>query len=593
MDETTQKNIEFLSKHYPSLKNKVLSSESLYPYQFISSPRPNILFEEKPFHSKVDPEKEALNLVKGLNVKKGYLFLFVGIGLGYHIEQFKRLYKEAQEATIIAIEKSSQAFTFLIQTRDISFLRGIHLFVDEDEPIIESFFRHLDPLSFKGYRIIRLRGAFSIFQDYYTRLETYFKSVLSGRLSDILTRFAFESLWMKNIVENIPSLQGKMPLGALKNILRYKTALVVAAGPSLIEQLQMIKSASPNIYIIAVDAALQPLLSSGILPDFIVSLDAQYFNLFHFHHIFTMEKWTPNSILIADVVANPLVLKHWQGPLYFSSTTSKAGHGGEKNPLVNLLMNYYGPIDSIECGGSVATTAIEVALYLGAHPVLVTGLDLSYTYLTTHINSSAIHRYFYFKSNRFDTIHSAMGKTIQKRKLQYVMGVSGKRVLTDFVFANYLKWFEEKSDYFQRVFNVTATGAVIPHVTHQILKDYINKNRVLKEKKLPCAPLPVAKLSRDVCMKVLSDLTQEICSAKNTLSCTIRTASNFDPILSRYPILKNILPLALSLYQNRDAAFSHVLMFLNMLEKKTERSIRKLDFHHHSSFRTSNTPSFR
>jgi hypothetical protein len=594
MDTIVQKNITILSSQNPSLKNKLLPKDSLEPYRYVREPKPNILVGKGFYHSIKDPEREAKNLVEGLTVRKGFLFLFLGVGLAYHIELFKKLYQEAGEVTIIAVERSPEAFTILMQRRELSFLQGIHLLIDESPHRVERFFHSLDPLSFKGYRVIRLRGAYSFFREYYGEIETCFKRVMSSKLSDILTRFAFESLWMKNIVKNVPYLCGKSPINPLKNTLRNKAALVIAAGPSLNDQLNLIKEISGSIYLIAVDTALEPLLHRNIWPDFVVSLDGQYFTLSHFHTVLSGRDFPHPPILIADVVCQPLVLKHWHGPLYFSATASNSAD--EVHPLVHMLSERFLPLHMLPCGGSVATTAIEFALFLGSNPVLVTGLDLSFTFFHTHASETSNDLYFRQLSNRLKTVHSLAGERIHRRNLLFLPGLDGEKVLSDFVFGNYLDWFSQKEEYLNRVYNVTVRGAEVAPLAHFRLEDFRPEKN--KEKALSprfCLRMKGAKrgkdsthapaekeLSHDVCMQFLADLKHEIPRARATLSMnsdqkgTVHFADARYPQDALHPLLKNILPLAISIHRDLVSASSHVHLFLDMLEKNVCRSIRHM-----------------
>ena len=52
---------------------------------------------------------------------------------------------------------------------------------------------------------------------------------------------------------------------------------MLGAGPSLSSQLDKIEELHKWIYIIAVDTVLEPLLTVGIEPDLVVTLDAQFF----------------------------------------------------------------------------------------------------------------------------------------------------------------------------------------------------------------------------------------------------------------------------------------------------------------------------
>jgi hypothetical protein len=117
MNDVIRKNLKLLSRSHPSLSDRIHKIDSTEPFRFSQDPKPNILLMSRSFHSKENPEKEALNLVRDLTVKKGFLYLFLGIGLGYHIELFKNLYREAGQTTIIAVEKSVEAFALLLRQR--------------------------------------------------------------------------------------------------------------------------------------------------------------------------------------------------------------------------------------------------------------------------------------------------------------------------------------------------------------------------------------------------------------------------------------------------------------------------------------------
>ncbi len=571
MDEIIKKNKIYLSRHYPQLLEKLLSKHELDPFSFISQPAPNILLKGRPFHSRENPEKEAYQLVKGLTVKEDYIFIFIGIGLGYHLELFMRMYPNAEKTTVIAIEKSVEAFTIFTRWRDISFLKNTRLFVDESPEVIESFFQRLNPLSFKGYRIIRLRGAFTFFPDYYEKVETYFKNLLSGKLSDLLTRFAFENLWMKNIVENIASLSGKRSIRALKNCIRDKPVLIIAAGPSLYYQLKSIIRISRKMHVIAVDTAVGPLIKSGIFPDIIVTLDAQYFNLLDFYPIHMDQYNYEKTILITDIVTYPRILKYWKGELFFSATAESQGG---KHPLINILCNFFNDIDFLDCGGSVATTAIECALYMGASPVFITGLDLSYTMYMTHINSSALYSHFYTLSSRLKTVQSSMLDLIRKKEIQKIDGIKESSVITDFVFINYLKWFMHKSSYYQKVFNVTHMGAAIPNLIHL---DFDEMSKVYSKEEKESLKIRASDiLTKQISLQFLSSLKEEIRNAKKVLKDSLKSERDTLKFLEKYGSLRNIILVAKSLYKNPQSVFNHVNLFVLLIESRINRVIEKL-----------------
>ena len=55
-----------------------------------------------------------------------------------------------------------------------------------------------------------------------------------------------------------------------------QTALIIGAGPSLAENIQIIKENREKYVIFAVNKVLRTLIENGIFPDFVVCLDAKF-----------------------------------------------------------------------------------------------------------------------------------------------------------------------------------------------------------------------------------------------------------------------------------------------------------------------------
>jgi hypothetical protein len=535
----------------------------------------------------------------------------MGIGMGYQIETFRRLHPCAGGATLVAIERSIEAFALLLKTRDISFLEGINLFVGDEEARIRAFFDDLSPLSFKGYRIISLRGARDSFAGYYGAIETSFKRTLAGKLSDVLTRFAFESLWMKNIIRNVPNLVGSPSIRALKGALQGEPALVICAGPSLAGQLGVVRELGRSVRVIAVDTVLEALAihrntsgsDDGFTVDFVVTLDAQFHNL----HDFTLAYSPPlrpgpkqggdplrDTVLVADLVAYPKILKEWRETgrtMVFSAAAMEGrppagglsfGGGGarEVHPLATTLSGFHGPIDPLPCGGSVATTAIEFALYAGADPVVVLGLDLAYSGFLTHARSSAPYRMRAQAENRLGTLLTAMTGAILSRNPFPSPGLGGREALTDFVFQGYGGWLASREHYRGRVINATREGLEVPglrEIELDALADRLCRGERGNQKstvRLNGAEGPLTDRAAfdflETVRKGIADATLELKAAKGNPGAREKAS------LSRHPFLKNLLPEAERLHGGAKLLSSHLASLLAFLSMEVDRSIERL-----------------
>jgi hypothetical protein len=480
MEPIAQRNRDFLDSNFPGLLDTLGTPATSGSFTFITDPAPNIILNGRTIHSKRNPEGEAHNLVHDIPVRDGIVVLFLGMGIGYQIEKLKRRFADSNiDVTLIVIERSAEIFSLLCRNRDISFLRNVHLFIGDSLQDVCGFLKELTALSLSGHRIVKLRGSYSLYRDYYDEVEHCFRESMSGKISDLLTRYAFESLWMRNTIDNLPSLVGMRSIASLKSTLCGQPALVVNAGPSLLNQLELLYRIQNRIHLIAVDTALTPLLKRGIFPDFVVTLDAGFYNSLDFRWLFSGRTDCFKMKLVADIVTNPIILRHWRGRIFFSETshskTCRSAHDGRILPLFDVLHNHFPPIDTLACGGSISTTALELAMYLGAEPVYTTALDLSYTDYKTHVNSSSHYDALYQHSSRFITLDTAMVQAIGRRKLMPLPAIEGSKVLSDYVFSQYIHWIEGQWAYRNRVINCTAAGAAIeglPHVEIETLEQH-------------------------------------------------------------------------------------------------------------------------
>jgi hypothetical protein len=348
---------------------------------------------------------------------------------------------------------------------------------------------------------------------------------------------------------------------------------VLGAGPSLSSQLEEIKELHKWVYIIAVDTALEPLLTAGIEPDLVVTLDAQFFNILDFHSSFLGTTRKAGSILVADLMVYPKIIRCWKGPVYFSKTGINEGTHNDSHPLISGLEDSFGTIDSLKCGGSVTTTAIDLALHLGASPVLLAGCDFSFTGHTTHVSSSSPYILLYRQSNRFNTISTSMTKQIASRRCSYIEGIGNSKVLSDFVFRKYLSWFNKRSEYKNRVYNATARGALIPGLKHRNLNQILDREMAYEKEKPPILPLTTRKYSVDMALNFLNSLNAQIEQSRREIQ---KTPDNSDMAIHS-PFFENSFHVARKLYGDKKMLLQkHLLFLLDLLERHIKISAGKI-----------------
>lgn len=165
---------------------------------------------------------------------------------------------------------------------------------------------------------------------------------------------------------NISVISQSNGIDVLKGKLKGKPVLIVSGGPSLEKQIETIKEYQNRITIIAIAQTLPVLLSNDIQPDFVCGIDWTESYVFHYKYL------PKTTILIASTAINRSILKRWNGPIVFtSSLSSDYSHELHKNTVFSIIDKKIG----LERGGSVAHTAISVARYMEASPIVLVGQD--------------------------------------------------------------------------------------------------------------------------------------------------------------------------------------------------------------------------
>ena len=577
MEKIAKRNRDFLDSNFPGLSHFVDMPVQPDTFSYITDPAPNIIKDGTTVHSKRHPEREARNLVHDIPVQSGIIVLFLGLGMGYQVDLLKRRFAgNKTDATFIVVERSTELFSLLCKHGDISFLENTHLFVGESLGGVQALIEQLGALNLSGYRIVKLRGSHSLYRDYYDQVELLFKESMAGKLSDLLTRFAFESLWMRNSVDNVPSLIGSRSISSLRGALRGRPVLVVNAGPSLITQLPLLHSIQNRIHLIAVDTVLTPLLKTGIAPDFVVTLDAGFHNSLDFNHLFTGSSCGREMKLVADIVTNPVILSHWKGPLFFSETslaaTGDTVHGSPVMPLFDLLHRSFPPIDALSCGGSISTTALELGLFLEAEPVYTTALDLSYTDYKTHVNSSPHYDAMYRQNSRLATIDTAMLKAIKERKLMTLPALHGGKALSDYVFSQYVGWIERQRRYENRVINCTAQGVAVKGLFHTKLETLVRSD-ALPNKKAVVKAVTGAALTGKEAGSFLSDMKHAV----QETQAAIQRDRECSSLRNREHLFHTIFAEAEKLHRDSESLHRYLSMFLVFLNRHIDRALARIE----------------
>ncbi len=382
--------------------------------------------------SKIDPQREAERLARSSLDGTEQLVVVFGMGLGYHL---KEMLLVNSQALFVIIEPDLELFAEILKARDLSDLlltKRVLLFIepeniDFDELALHPSAANMKQVVLRSYRILYEGKALQASRD--------FQAYLDGKRINIATLKRFDRLWTKNTFKNCHCFFTRGGVSLLRDRFRGLPAIVLAAGPSLEKDLPLLKKYGGKAVLIAVDTVLGTLLERGIHPDFAVAVDPQLINSYHLAGLVLFPKTEEPPILVADPAVYPTVLRTYRGEILITSSVFSPGR------IIEQFAEIKG---SIAAGGSVATAAFDLARILGADPILLMGLDLSFAGERTHISGSYVERYIQSHAYRFRTIPSFAGHYIRGGDPRVLTDKSGRSVLSDRRMLLYRSWFERQ-----------------------------------------------------------------------------------------------------------------------------------------------------
>ena len=441
-----RRNLGLLKIYYPLIYQKIkeykinngeyqiLKTRTSYP-----TIKTKINQRELFLHSKYDPIKEAVGFAGENSKTDTDNYLLYGFGLGYHIKELLALNKESN---FYIFESNFDIFkiaTENIDLQDILQNKRVKLFVDDD---INSFSDNFNKaLKLERIKLIIHLPSIQIIKDSLAEIKYLLEDFHVDQLS--LTK---NSLLEANFEYNI--LHYNKNVDVLFNRFNNIPLILVSAGPSLDKNKHLLTDIKGRALILAVGTAVKPLLNIGIIPDLIIITDPQEIV---YNQLEGLDIDIPIIILST---CNKKVMNYYKGYKFFALQQGfeKAELYAKKNK--NKL---------VKTGGSVATTALDIAIKFGSNPVIFIGQDLAYTNNQTH----AAGTYFYNEVN-------------DKRYLRPVKGYDGSIVYTSKNLYKYLNWIEKriKEEKDIRFINATEGGAYIEGTKHIPLSqvEFLTKN---------------------------------------------------------------------------------------------------------------------
>jgi hypothetical protein len=374
-------------------------------------------------HSPYDPAREAARFVEsslGPDVPSAVIVL--GEGLGYISAAVEMLNPGVRT---IRIFYSDEVMNAAQPSAAESWSPGM-------KSGISSFLSHrLGELDLEGLRVIEWPASARIFPALSRSANEAVRQIVHELNGSFVTTVAAGRLWMRNSISNFLAIDSAL---AGELCAAHRPVVLAAAGPTLEEAAPLIAELRSSVELWALPSSSPLLRDKGLTPDLIVMTDPGFYAMYHLRYsAFTCPlamplsaargAWNLPRFAGRDSGANVFYLAQ---PDFFEASLLR--EAGISAPL-------------IAPHGTVAATALELALASTGAPVIVAGLDMCTRDISLHARPNAFDELLHLQSNRLSPHYSLSYQRADSLQVQKIVGVEGVRSSRSL--ATYAGWFNE------------------------------------------------------------------------------------------------------------------------------------------------------
>ncbi|MCH5266858.1 MAG: motility associated factor glycosyltransferase family protein [Lachnospiraceae bacterium] len=348
------------------------------------------------YHSNGNVEEEALQLAHSWFETGKYTYGVIGLGLGYPI----RALLEMDEAITVTVAETDKNILYLACAfGDIANLLSggrCKIVIDESLEVVNREGKErewcvqypaIDNIAREDLRI---------------QIEDYFINKSSMKTQRIRLDGNFE----KNSKHNLKSVD------ELAEIFRGKDLYIIAAGPSLDNNIDELKKVGENGIILATGTVMKKLLNKGIPVDYGILIDA---GVATFRQIEGIENCGVPILVLST--AHYKIVSEYQGERYL---ICQEGYSPAEEFAGKHKYELY------QSGGSVSTTALELGIRFGCKRIIFVGLDLAYS------------------GGKYHASDTEFDREMSEGNTRYVEDIHGGKVLTGKNLDIYRKWIEDR-----------------------------------------------------------------------------------------------------------------------------------------------------
>lgn len=417
-------------------------------YEIIETPAgvPTLKVQGEFLHSRYQPQKEVEKIVNRIDSQKIKMVIVLEGGLGYLPLEIAKQFPQIQ---LFIVVPQSHLFDFLCK-EGFDFRQKLPSKTLLLSPYSESSFAAT--IAPETAETILFLTSPAI-EKLYPKTTTSIKSMLQQHLQIQSTNEATLKKYGPRIHSNIQRNLLQLKTIPYKSLLDYqnsasgKTIVVVGAGPTLDSHIEELKKYRSQFILMAVDTAATPLARQGLIADYVVTGDPQFYNSQHLT-FFDGSK----SHLIAPLSTYPTQLhRPWRQRIIYASRFPE-----EESFAQSLKLPLLGS------GGTVASTAIEVCRILNPKEIRLVGVDLGYPEGKSHAKAAFFEERSLFNALRLNPFETQSYQILHSPLTTLTTNGVNEPLLSDRRMDIYRQWFEK---FAQDCIRIDPRGALIKNLT--------------------------------------------------------------------------------------------------------------------------------
>ncbi|HDT6579391.1 TPA: motility associated factor glycosyltransferase family protein [Bacillus cereus] len=406
------------------------------------------------------PWKQAKDWCNRLPLNQMSTLFVYGCGFGYPlIELLNRVH---EDTVIVVFEQNLLIFVAMLYYFDLEPVFRTHnkciFFLGQCEEFLIHFQNLISTFGLLHLTVpsVLFTPSARLFKKEYLDIQ----SQIFERLIQQITAFGndhYDSLLgFHNMIENVEKVLENPYLSSLEEKFTNVPAFIVANGPSLDQSIHELKQVKGNALILCCESAIVPLMKNGIKPDAICVLERipeSY--LYHFQN----KEYPEDIVLLALAVADPRTFTSFVGPKIpiFRSFESNS-------QWINRIV---GDGSGLYAGLNVSHLAYELAVYMGANPIVFVGQNFAY----------GLEGLTHSKQSKYIEDLQDYTEKIKSQPIVYVEGNDGSKIPSNPLWVEFRKGLEQLIEQTPHVtvINTTEGGAKIKGTTYDTMTNVIKK----------------------------------------------------------------------------------------------------------------------